>query len=431
MPDPTAQLAYLTPDLPGVGGVLKERPEDFLVEEQPLYDLSGEGEHLYLFVEKRELTTHDLIKRVAKDFRVSKREVGHAGLKDKHAVTRQHLSVYLPVEDKAAEAHAVERIEHHPRITVHWAQRHGNKLRRGHHGGNRFVLKLRQVEPTAVVKAKPIFDALAQHGIPNYIGEQRFGYRGNSAKLGRLLLRDEHQAFIDELLGAPGPSDREELAEGRARFKAGNYLGALDLWPKALPYDRQALDALRQGKTPEQAIRMIAKSQRDFLISALQSEVFNAVLDRRLRDGTWNKLIAGDVAWKHDNRAKFTVDPPTAEQENAPGGRVETFEVSPSGPLPGTDLMPATPGSPAEAVEHQALATLDLDPALLQHDHPLASVKGDRRPLRIVVRDLDYSGGVDDHGPYLRCTFELPRGAYATMVLREVMKPPMDTDERG
>ncbi len=423
MPDPTADLAYLTPDLPGVGGTLKERPEDFLVEEQPLYEPTGEGEHLYVFVEKRELTTHDLIKRVAKDFRVGKREVGHAGLKDKHAVTRQHLSVHLPEADPEEEAKAVERIEYHPKIRVLWAERHGNKLRRGHHGGNRFVIKVRGVEPTAVLRAKPVFEQIAQRGVPNYLGEQRFGYRGNSATLGKLLLQSRYHDFLDELLGAAGPSDREELAEARQRYHAGDYLGALEVWPKALPYDRQALDALRQGKSPEDCVRTIASSQRDFLASALQSAVFNTVLDTRVRAATWDRLLPGDVAWKHENRAKFTVDDATAATENAAGGRVERFEVSPSGPLPGVDTMPATAGSEVERIERDAVAAQGVEPALLAQDHPLASVKGDRRPLRVPVRDLDYSGGADEHGPYLRASFELPRGAYATMVLREVMKP--------
>ncbi|MEM8784134.1 MAG: tRNA pseudouridine(13) synthase TruD [Planctomycetota bacterium] len=425
--DPTSGLAYLTAGLPGIGGTLKQTPEDFLVEEQPLYEPKGEGEHVYLFLEKRELTTHDLIKRVARDFRVSKREIGHAGLKDKHAVTRQHLSIHLPEANPEEEAKAVERIECHPKIKVLWAERHGNKLRRGHHGGNRFVIKARGVEPTAVVRAKPIFDVIEKRGVPNYIGEQRFGYRGNSAELGALLLRSEYEAFLDELLGTPGANDRPELAEGRARFRRGDYLGALELWPKPLPYDRQALDALRQGKPPEAVVKSIAGSQRDFLVSALQSAVFNTILDGRVKAGTWDRLLPGDVAWKHDNRAKFTVDAQTAETENAPDGRVERFEISPSAPLWGTDVVPAS--GDVLKTDRQALAAHGLAADLLETPHPLASVKGDRRSTRVAVADLDYSGGVDEHGPYLRCAFELPRGAYATMALREVMKPSTHADE--
>ena len=171
----TESLAYLTPDLPGVGGVLKARPEDFLVEEQPLYEPSGEGERLYLFIEKRELTTPEAIRRIASAFRTHRRNIGSAGLKDKHAVTRQHLSIWLPGVPDDVVAESLERLKDNTKLTVHWAERHGNKLRRGHHGGNRFVIRLRDVEPTAVLKAKPILDRLAAEGFPNYLGEQRFG----------------------------------------------------------------------------------------------------------------------------------------------------------------------------------------------------------------------------------------------------------------
>jgi tRNA pseudouridine13 synthase len=414
------QLAYLTPTLPGVGGVLKQRPEDFLVEEQPLYEPTGKGEHLYLFIEKRELTTMELLKRVAKDFRVNKDSVGYAGLKDKHAVTRQHVSVHLPVANVEHEAQSVERIQHHPKIKVLWAERHANKLRRGHHGGNRFVLKVRGVAPTSVVQARPTLDTVARSGFPNYIGEQRFGYRGNSHTLGRMLLLGDFRALLDELLGTPGSSDSEELAIAREYYRQSDYLKALDHWPRGLPYDRQALDALRQHKTHEQAVRAIHKTQRSFLVSALQSAIFNTVLNQRVRDQTWNRLLPGDLAWKDDSRAVFAVDEATAALENAPGGRVERFEVCPSGPLWGTDMTEASGG--VGELERAAVTSQGIDLSMLTRSTPWADTAGARRPLRILPRNLDYSGGADEHGPYLRISFELPRGAYATMLLREVMK---------
>ena len=96
MPSMTSSLAYLTDDLVGIGGVIKQRAEDFFVEELPLYEAAGEGEHMFVLVEKRGQTTTDVMRRVAKLFHVPRSEVGYAGLKDKHAITRQHLSVHLP-----------------------------------------------------------------------------------------------------------------------------------------------------------------------------------------------------------------------------------------------------------------------------------------------------------------------------------------------
>src|SRR5687768_4723165 len=102
MPPLTQQLAFLT-ETPGIGGVIKQRPEDFLVDEQPLYEPEGQGEHLYIFVEKRGMTTTDVVRRLTKAFRVGRGDVGYAGMKDKHAVTRQHFSVRLPDPTQDAE----------------------------------------------------------------------------------------------------------------------------------------------------------------------------------------------------------------------------------------------------------------------------------------------------------------------------------------
>lgn len=419
----TQDLSYITGDLPGIGGRIKQRPEDFLVEETPLYEPSGEGEHLYLFIEKQELTTSDAIRRIAKAFRVSRREVGYAGLKDKHAVTRQHVSLHLPVVDTAAERESLERLQHHePRLKLLWHARHGNKLRRGHHGGNRFVIYIRDVEPTAVLRTRPILDRLSHTGVPNYFGEQRFGYRANGHLLGRHLLRGDYPAFLDELLGRPEDNESEALRGARAAYDRGEIDQALEQWPRSLRFDRQALDALRQHRTPEQAVGMIEQSHRHLLVSALQSTVFNRVLDRRIREGRFPQLLEGDLAWKHDSRAVFAVDSEAVAQDNAAGGRVERLEVSPSGPMWGRDMTRAA--GEADRIEVEELHAEGLDPETMEveRESPAITPGGSRRPLRVRLKDADVSGGVDEQGGFVRVAFELPRGAFATMALREVMK---------
>ena len=415
----TPPLAYLTPDLLGTGGVLKQTPEDFLVEEQPLYEPCGEGEHLYLFVEKKSATTHDLIRRVAKAFRVKRGSVGHAGLKDKHAVTRQHLSVHLPGTTKAQDAEALERLANYPYAQVLWADRHGNKLRPGHHGGNRFVLTVRDVAPTAVIRAKPILDRIAKHGFPNYYGEQRFGYRYNGHLLGRHLLKLEHQAFLDALLGDPHDNEHETAHTARAAYECGDLHTALEHMPKSLRAERQALDALRQHKTAAQAARAVDAQQRNLLVSATQSAVFNAVVDARVRAGTLSQLVTGDLAWKHDNRSVFAVDDAVAAEENAPDGRAAANAVSPSGPQWGLGMT--EPTGDVLAAEQAALNKFALAPADFEGHRDL-DTDGRRRPLREHLEHPELSGGVDDRGAYLKVAFTLPRGSFATMVMREVMK---------
>ena len=175
MPSLTANLAYLTEDIPGIGGLIRQRPPDFLVEEQPLYEPAGEGEYVYLYVEKTHMTTLDVVRRIAKAYGVNRRDVGYAGLKDKRAVTWQHFSVYQP--DTSRDDRAVEHISYHPNLRVHWTSRHHNKLRRGHHGGNRFIIRIRDVRPHQVLTAHQVLKQLESSGMPNFVGEQRFGYR--------------------------------------------------------------------------------------------------------------------------------------------------------------------------------------------------------------------------------------------------------------
>lgn len=413
------QFAYGTPDLPGVGGVIKQRHEDFLVEEQPVGDLDGEGEHLYLYIEKRGATTTDIAHRIAKGFRIGKREIGWAGLKDKHAITRQQFSVHLPGKHEYDEAKAFQHIEARRGTKILWTERHGRKLRRGHHAGNRFVIYVRDVSSTAAVQAKPILDWLTQNGMPNFVGEQRFGFRQNGHALGRLLLRREYQAFLDELLGHDDPADSNALKKGRAAYHQGNYLEALKHWPKPLRYDRQALDALRQHLDAEQAVLSIDIAQRGFLLSAMQSHLFNLALDQRLRNGTWNQLVAGGVAAKLPGRAVFNIDAATAAEENAPGGRMERFEVSPTGPLWGPGMV--EPEGETYELEQKVLVGFGVTAdELMQSDNK--KLEGQRRPLRIPIKDADLSSGVDEHGAYLRVVFELPRGTYATVALREMCK---------
>ena len=410
-------LTYLTSDLPGVGGCIKQRPEDFLVQEQPLYEPTGEGEHLYLFIEKKNQTTTDIIRRLAHAFHVSRRDVGYAGLKDKLAITRQHFSIYLPKHDRDVEA--VESLADSP-AKVLWAARHGNKLRRGHHAGNQFAIRIRDVEPAHVIRAKKILDRLAAQGVPNYIGEQRFGFGGVNDQLGAMLLRGQWQAFLDLSLSHHLRETSPALTQAGECYAQGDFAGALAALPRSLRHDRQALEALKQGKDAQRAVMSIDGQHRDFLVSALQSAMFNHVLDARVKAGLLGKLVDGDLAWKHDNGSVFTVDQATADTENQPAGRVEQLEVSPSGPMWGPKMTQAA--SQVLQWEQEAMAQWGIEEAELFSSRQ-ASIEGVRRAMRLKVSMPDISSGADEHGPFIQVSFELGRGGFATVVLNEIIKP--------
>jgi tRNA pseudouridine13 synthase len=173
-------MRLLTAALPGTGGLIKTVPEDFVVEELPAYQPSGEGPHTFLYVEKKSLTTDEAVQRLCRALGVARDDAGSAGSKDRQAVTRQWIS--LPDLDPArALAISVDGVR------VLEAARHGNKLRTGHLRGNRFTLTVRGTKD-GLARARPIVDELGRRGMPDYFGSQRFGNRGDNADEGRKLL---------------------------------------------------------------------------------------------------------------------------------------------------------------------------------------------------------------------------------------------------
>src|SRR4051812_46783258 len=192
-------LPYLLKDFPGIGGAIKQRPEDFFVQELPLYEPTGAGEHVYCEIQKVGIPTFEAVHRLADALHVSSRDIGYAGMKDAQAVSRQIFSILGTTEEAVMNAQI-------PGITIEWAARHGNKLRLGHLKGNRFAIKIRNVNPTDVVRTHDALRLLEQRGMPNYFGEQRFGRRGNNDVLGAALVRGDFAAVLKGLLGGPNPS---------------------------------------------------------------------------------------------------------------------------------------------------------------------------------------------------------------------------------
>ena len=175
VPVPPTDPPLLTPDLPGLGGRIRGQPDDFAVEEIPAYEPAGSGDHLYLWIEKRGVAPEFFAQTIARKLNTHPGNVGTAGLKDRHAVTRQWVSV-----PKECEAH-VAKIDGDG-IRVLKTGRHTNKLKPGHLRGNRFRILVR--EPNRTVDVNAILDRIRAQGMPNYYGPQRFGHDGGTVDLG-------------------------------------------------------------------------------------------------------------------------------------------------------------------------------------------------------------------------------------------------------
>lgn len=344
-PDPTADLPYAHGG-PPLSGLLRATADDFQVDEVLGYAASGEGEHAFLRVRKRDLNTVDVARELARFAGVRQVNVGFAGLKDRHALTTQFFSVHLPGRPdpdwRQLDSDAMQVLS---------AQRHNRKIRRGSLRANRFLLTLRNLRGDCA-QAEQVLATIACRGVPNYFGPQRFGNLASNLQRAASLLAGE-------------------------------------------------------GRRPK-------PEQRRMLLSAARSYLFNRVLAERVQSRCWDSALAGEVMLLDGTNKQFLIDrpDPTIEQ------RLQVFDIHPSGPLPGEQGRTLQPAADAAEVERRALA----DPAWTAHWlDGLARLRAlsERRALRLVATDL-HGEWLEDGG--LRLCFELPSGAFATALVRELMQ---------
>ena len=337
---------FLTATRPGIGGRIRALPEDFQVEERPLYLPCGEGEHLYVKITKRLLSTPDLVRRISSALGVKTQGIGTAGLKDARAVTSQMVSLHGVTADRLARLKVDEQI-----LSIEVLGRHRNRLRPGHHAGNQFRLVIREADARAKEVVPSVLEELSRRGIPNYFGPQRQGKSGENYQVGAALLMDA--------------SKRERMS----------------------------------------------RAKRMWYLNTFQSYFFNQILARRI--DRIDRVLAGDWAMKMDNGACFLVEDAGTEQ-----ARADRFEISPTGILFGSRVSWAS-GEPGE-IERAVVIENGSTPESLVEAAKACGFRGERRSLRVPLADLDWT--LD--GSVLTLSFSLPPGAYATSVLREVMKVP-------
>lgn len=273
-PDPV-QVPRMYPDLPQVGGVIRTIYEDFEVEEIPRYAFAGTGAHLFLTVRKTNRTTLQARDHIARAFEIRPDDVGFAGFKDKRAVAQQTFSV--PTEETPDFAD-FER----PWLKLIAATRHKNKLRTGHLSGNRFRIRIREVDETALPVATEVISRITRDGLPNFYGPQRFGIHGSGHRIGADLLRRDIQGALTWLLFPVEGVDEpfRELARDQ------KYIEALEALPPGRTAEAALLHSLRRHPgNLRVAARRIPRQLRKMYYSAYQSELFNWVLRERLEWG--------------------------------------------------------------------------------------------------------------------------------------------------
>lgn len=235
-------------------GRFRQSAEDFVVDEVPLRTPRGRGRQWLVRIEKRGIATFAAIEAIARHVGIPTQQCGYAGLKDRHAVARQWISI-------PAERDNEERLRsfEHEAIEVLEVAQHDQKLRLGNLRGNRFSLRveLDEAGDEATRAVRRNLDWLARHGVPNWFGEQRFGSGGRNLKKG--------------------------------------------------------LDLIAKGRSSK--IKRMPKRLAKLIVASVQSEVFHHVLTERIED--FDRLEGGDLAWLHHNGAVFAVEDPRQEQVRA------------------------------------------------------------------------------------------------------------------
>jgi tRNA pseudouridine13 synthase len=407
---------YLTSQK-GIGGYIRAKNEDFYVEEIPETYPSGEGPNTWLWIEKNSRTTLDVVLDIARELKINRKQMGFAGMKDKKAVTRQWICISnkTPEELQGLE----EKLHNVKIINITPNQK---KLRMGQLVGNKFRLMVRGVDDpeSATQEAQEILNQLKERGVPNYYGYQRFGKdRPNTHLVGKALIKGGVKDAVDRYIGHPYDTEPKHIQEARRFYDEGELEESLESMPSGMRYEKMMLRALikemkKKGELTEKsyilALRSIPKPLSRMFVHAYQSYLFNRAVSERSKLGI-DQYVKGDILI--DNEEHLIHEFSEEEIDN----QIKKFEAHPSSPLYGSKVPLA--GGKLGEMEQKVLdeENLKLEDFTVPQMSKLGS-HGIRRAMRFKIWDV--SAEATEEGVLL--SFSIPKGCYATAVLREVMK---------
>ncbi|NHX35301.1 MULTISPECIES: tRNA pseudouridine(13) synthase TruD [Halolamina] len=445
----TIGVEWYVSDADGVGGRLRDRPDDFRVRELENFDTNpvdaGAGDYPYLVL-RATLTgwdTNDFAGRLSDAMEISRERVDWAGTKDKYAVTTQLFSVYDADPEDLPEIRDAE---------IEVVGRAGRHLSYGDLAGNAFEITVR--DPETPANADEITDQLRAFagdgegdriGVPNVFGHQRFGSRRPvTHEVGLAIVRREWREAVLAYVGNPYETEPDDTREARAVVDEQaasddpDWGACLDVMPRKLGYERSMLHRLQErgaggadgGEVDagedeaadpwRHALEAVPSNLQRLFVNAAQSYAFNRILSERLDRGLpFHEPVAGDVCCFADTGIDAVRKPDPDRIQRATESRVDVLarhcqrgRAFVTAPLIGTGTEFAD-GEPGE-IEREVFDELGLEPALFDLPGNFEST-GTRRAILV-----DTEMGVE-RDP-LTFEFALPSGSYATTVLREYLK---------
>jgi len=434
---------------PGVGGRIRQLLDDFVVEELLVdgslaevsaqvegWEPAGMGNYLICVLVKRRWDTFLAVREVAQRLRISQKRIRFAGIKDTKALTAQHISLQNVSSDSVAGVN-IKDIRLYPQRFS--KERMYSQLIKG----NRFHITVRGIDHSASVieeRAKSVQDDIERvGGVPNFFGHQRFGtIRPNTHQIGKHLTRGDAEKAAMVFLAEPSVHEHPEAREARQQLQDTLDFGeALERFPRFLRYERFMLRHLsRYPSDYVGAFRTLPRRLRKLFVQGYQSYLFNRFLSERIRRGIpLNEPQLGDYTIKLDEHGL-----PTEEYDQATEINIQAIEQSVkegkmcvAAPLVGPNHPPSK-GAQGE-IEQKILEAENVTPQKFNIPFmPEATAEGRVRAILNPVWNLVQEEIVEDkENPgkqMMKLGFTLNRGSYATVVLREFMKP-QDLIEAG
>ena len=337
----------------------RQNANDFVVREIPLYEFSGEGEHLVLHIRKKNLSTFEMAGAIARYLGIKQKEIGYAGLKDKHALTYQYIS--LPKKYEAQ----MESFEH-PHIKILESTYHNNKIRMGHLKGNRFFIRVKKVSPTAAVKIQEALGTIERMGMPNFFGYQRFGNDGNNHIQGEKIAKGEK---------------RERNPKLRKLLISAYQSHLFNLW-------------LSKRIEISKLVASFGVAELEPLLNLPRIE-----LEKLKKQEHLFKLLSGDVMQHYPYGRLFEFDGDAEEAK-----RFIQRDIAPTGLLSGKRAKLAS--EYAWLIEKDFVEDVAAD--------------GQRRYAWVFPEDIE--GRYVEEEAWFEFNFSLPKGSYATVFLEEIAK---------
>jgi tRNA pseudouridine13 synthase len=430
-------LGFYATETAGIPGSIKLRPEDFRVREISSYPRPDpEGPHVVLRIETEDWEQHELAQRIASRLGLAPHALSWAGTKDRRAVSERLFSYRGPI-DRAESA-----IEGLPHVRLREVYRARDGLALGHHYGNAFRIRIGRIAlraDEANDRAQRTLRSLRELGrFPNFFGPQRFGeVRPVTHAVGRFLVRGDADAAVESYLTDLPPGEPVALGRDARRAYADHRdpLRALREFPPSLGFERRLLDRLARGSSPAEALGALPRELRGLFVHAYQALLFNRYLgerralglsDRAPEAGDFLLRVARDGTIPSRDPIPVSSDNRAEAEELVGRGRAHL-----AGPLVGYDTAPSS-GRAGQALETVLEAEGVRREDFRLPARPELASRGAWRPLSMALPPVSLGFEPSDPGPdvgsegaregALLLSFALPKGVYATVLLREFLK---------